>query len=50
MIIENDQDYVKITLLFEKPTNVFHDELLIEVMEKLSTVDQEYRENYQEYL
>jgi hypothetical protein len=50
MIIENDQDYVKITLLFERPTNVFQDEMLVEVLEKLSTIDREYEENYQEYV
>jgi len=50
MIIENDEEYVKITLLFERPTNVFHDEILIEVMEKLSAIAESYEENYQEYL
>jgi hypothetical protein len=50
MIIENDQDYVKITLLFERPNNTFQDELLVDVMEKLSAIASEYEDNYQEYL
>ena len=50
MIIETNTLTVTVLLAFDKPTNVFQDEILAEALVDLSEVLRNYNANYQEYL
>jgi len=51
MIIDNDvEGRVTITIVLERPTNVFQDELLIDTLKEMSLVEENYDNFYQEYL